>query len=128
MIPMHYKFSFAIILYAVTVIIDAALGIGTTALIESYTLRVAAAASVLAIYLYLTSKDKTARPALCIAASATLSAISLTQGRADPAVITSIILKIAAVILTIKPEILEVEIITEEPQSSNNKEDIKSNP
>jgi len=31
---MHYKFSFAIILYAVTAAIDAALGIGTTALIE----------------------------------------------------------------------------------------------
>ena len=123
---MHYKFSFAIILYAVTAAIDAALGIGTTALIESYTLRVAAAASVLAIYLYLTGKDKTARPALCIAASAALSAISLTQGRADPAVITSIILKIAAVILTIKPEIVEVEIITEETQSPSNKEDTKS--
>ena len=128
MIPMHYKFSFAIILYAVTAIIDAALGIGTTTLIESYTLRVAAAASMLAIYLYLTDKDKTTRPALCIAASAALSAISLTQGRADPAVITSIILKIAAVILTIKPEIVEVEIITEEPQSPNNKENTKSNP
>ena len=116
---MRYKVSFAVFIYAVTAVIDAALGIGTLNPTESYLFRFAAAASIMATFLYLISKDKPLRPLLFILASLALSIITLAEGRRDPAAVINVPLKISAAILTLKPEIIEVEIITEEEEGVN---------
>jgi len=115
---MRYKVSFAVFIYAVTAIIDAMLGIGTLNQIESYLFRFAAAAAIIATFLYLIGKDKPFRSLLFISASLILSIIEFIQGRRDAAIIMNTALKIIAIILTLKPEIIEVEIITEEEENS----------
>jgi len=113
---MRYKVSFAVFLYAVASIIDVVLGINTLNQFESYLFRFAAAAAVMATFLYLIGKDKPLRPLFFILASLILSVITLTQGRRDSPVPMNIALKIMAAILTLKPEIIEVEIITEDEE------------
>ena len=115
---MRYKVSFAVFIYAVTAIIDATLGISTLNQIESYLFRFAAAAAIMATFLYLIGKDKPFRPLLFISASLILSIIAFIQGRIDAAIIINTALKIIAIILTLKPEIIEVEIITEDEENS----------
>ena len=115
---MRYKVSFAVFIYAITTIIDAALGISNLNLIESYLFRFAATATIIATFLYLINKDKPLRPLIFISASLTLSIIALTQGRTEITVIINAALKILATILTLKPEIIEIEIITEDEENT----------
>jgi len=113
---MRYKVPFAVFIYAVTAIIDAALGISTLNQIESYLFRFAGTAAVMATSLYLFSKDKPLRPLLFILTSLILSIIALALGRTDPAVPINVALKVTAIILTLKPEMIEVEIISEDEE------------
>ena len=115
---MRYKVSFAVFIYAVTAIIDAALGIITLNQFESYIFRFAAAAGIMATFLYLIGKDKPFRPLLFISASLILSIIAFIRDRIDVAIIMNTALKIIAIILTLRPEIIEVEIITEDEENS----------
>jgi len=115
---MRYAFSFAVFIYAVAAIIDVVLGINASNQFESYLFRFAAAAAIIATFLYLLRKDKPLRPLLFISASLALSIFTLTQGRTDPVVPINTALKIVATILTLKPEIIEVEIITEDEKDS----------
>jgi len=115
---MRYKVSFAVFIYAVTAIIDATLGLSIINPVGSYLFRFAAAAAIMATFLYLIGKDKPLKPLLFILTSLALSIIALAFGRTDPAVPINIALKITAIILTLKPEIIEVEIITEDEENS----------
>jgi len=114
---MYYKVSFAVFLYAVSALIDAILGINITSPIESYIFRAASAVAIIAIYLQLTGKNQPYRPLPFIIASLLLSVVVIMLGQKDVIVPISTVLKAAAIILTLKPEMIEVEIITEEEES-----------
>ena len=114
---MNYKFSFAIVIYAIAALIDAVLGINIQSQPESYILRAASAITVIAAYLQVTSKNKPLRPLIFILASLALSVILIAQGRIDFATTINLAIKVTGVILTIKPEIIEIEVITEEEES-----------
>jgi len=110
---MRYTVSFAIFLYAVAAIIDVALGISTLNQVEAYLFRFASVATVIAAYL-LISKRKRLGPLLFILISLALSLVTLTLDRTDPPILISVALKIVAAVLTLKPEVIEVEIIIED--------------
>jgi len=114
---MNYKFSFAIVIYAMAALIDAVLGTNIQSQPESYILRAASAITVIAAYLQVTSKNKPLRPLIFILASLALSIILIAQGRIDFATTINLAIKVTGVILTIKPEIIEIEVITEEEES-----------
>jgi len=130
---MRYTFSFAVFLYAAAAIIDAIVGISTLNQLESYLFKFAAAAAILATYIYLTSKSKPLRSLPFILASLMLSIIPVMYGRRDMIIPVNAALKVAAIALTLKPEIIEVEIITEDEEESKsthetaNPENIKPN-
>ena len=111
---MHYKVSFAVFLYAIAAIIDVAVGISILNQFESYLFKIAAAMAVMAVYVNLVSKGKPIRALPFILASLILSIIAITLGRTEPTVPINAALKIIAIVLTLKPEIIEVEIVTEE--------------
>jgi len=116
---MHYKISFVILIYAAVATIDAMLGIvNTPNILESYLYRLAAATAIAAILLYLNNKEKTLRPLIFISASLVFSIIILTQGQPDVAKIINTALKIAAAVLTLKPQLIEIEIIAEDQKES----------
>jgi len=115
---MQSKYSFAVFIYAITAIIDATLGINTYNSLESYIFKFAAASTIIAISIYLTSKNQRFMPLLFISASLVLSIVVLTQGRTDLPIPINLALKIVAVILTLKPELIEIEIITEDEEDS----------
>jgi len=102
-----------VFLYAIAAIIDAILGLSILNQFESTLFRISSAAAVIAIYLYLTGRDKKMRPLPLISISLVLSIIAFAYGQRDWKVPVNVALKIAAVILTLKPEIIEVEIISE---------------
>ena len=116
---MHYKISFVILIYAAVATIDAILGIvNALNILESYLYRLAAATAIAAIFLYLNNKEKTLRPLIFISASLVFSIIILTQGQPDVAKIINTALKIAAAVLTLKPKLIEIEIIAEDQKES----------
>ena len=118
---MRYTIPFAIILYATSAIIDVYLGITTLNPYPSYSFRAASATAIIATAVSLLSKDKPLRSLPIILASLILSVIALILGRMSSAAIIDVATKAAAVILTIKPEIIKIELITEnekEPQES----------
>ena len=119
---MRYTFSFVVFLYAASMLIDAFLGINIISQIESYIFRAASAILLIAIYVHLTGQNKPYRPLPFIIASLALSIAAITRGQTGSAVIISMAIKVAAVILTLKPEIIEVEIITEEEEEINRNE------
>lgn len=109
-------------LYAATAIIDAVTGVYSINQFESYLFKVASAATILAAYVYLISREKTLRPIPFIATSLLLSVIAMTRGRIDTTVTANLALKIVAVILTLKPEAILIEI-TDEEEEENQDED-----
>jgi len=116
---MHYKISFVILIYAAVATIDAILGIvNALNVLESYLYRLAAATAIAAILFYLNNKEKTLRPLIFISASLVFSIIILTQGQPDVAKIINTALKIAAAVLTLKPKLIEIEIIAEDQKES----------
>jgi len=115
----RYTFSFAVFLYAATTIIDVILGIYTPDQFESYLFKFAAAATIIATYLYLINKKKPLRSLPFVLASLVLSIIAIMHGGTDWTIPVNIAIKIAATILTLKPEIIEVEIITEDQSCSS---------
>ena len=114
---MHYKISFAVFLYAAAALIDAILGFSIASQIESYIFRAASAIAIIAIYMQLTGKNKPYRPLPFIIASLIISIAAITLGQTGPVVLINTALKVAAIVLTLKPEVIEVEIITEEEEA-----------
>jgi len=111
---MRYTISFAVFLYAIVAVIDAVLGIGISRLDVSYIFRFSSALNILATYLYFVDKGKRFRLLIPVAVSLILSVIAVILGYIDAAATSSLILKVAAIVLTVKPDIIEVEVVTEE--------------
>jgi hypothetical protein len=111
---MQIKYSLAVFIYAITTIIDAALGITTYDPVESYLYKIAAAATIIAMFLYLINKNKRFILLPLISASFVLSIVVLTQDQTDLLTITNVVLKLVAITLTLKPELIEIELITDE--------------
>jgi uncharacterized membrane protein YjjP (DUF1212 family) len=109
---MHYTVSFVFILYAISATVDAALGITTLDLNKSLAFRIAAVAMVLSIYINYVDKKQSIKTISPFAASLILSAVAMALGNLNIITIINIGVKIAATILTIKPSIMEVEIVT----------------
>jgi len=111
---MRYTISFAVFLYVIAAVIDAVLGIGISRLDISYIFRFSAALNVLVTYLYFVDRSRRFRLLILVAVSLILSVIAVILGYIDAAVTSSMILKAAAIVLTVKPDIIEVEVVTEE--------------
>lgn len=115
---MRYTVSFAVFLYAASAIIDVVIGVYSINQFESYLFKIASVAMILATYIYLISKEKILRPIPFIGVSLLLSGVAIMHGRTEAAVTANIALKAAAVLFTLKPEIIMVEIISEEEGES----------
>ena len=114
LISMRYIISFAVFLYVMVAVIDAVLGIGISRLDVSHIFGFSAALNILATYLYFAYRNKRFWLLIPVAVSLILSVIAVILGYIDAAVTTSLILKVAAIVLTVKPDIIEVEVVTEE--------------
>ena len=111
---MRYTISFAVFLYVIAAVIDAVLGIGISRLDVSYIFRFSSASNILATYLYFVSRNKRFRMLIPVAVSLILSVIAVILGYIDAAVTSGLILKVTAIVLTVKPDIIEIEVVTEE--------------
>ena len=111
---MRYTISFAVFLYVIAAVVDAVLGIGISRLDVSYIFRFSAALNILAAYLYFVYRNKRFWLLIPVAVSLILSVIAVILGYIDAAIISCLILKVAAIVLTVKPDIIEVEVVTEE--------------
>jgi len=116
---MRHTIPFAIILYATSAIIDAYLGITTLNPYPSYSFRAASATAIIATAVSLLNKDKPLRSLPFILASLILSIIALILGRMSSAAVTNVAIKAAAVILTTRPEIIKIELTTENEKESS---------
>jgi len=113
---MHYIISLVVFIYAISAVIDTILGVTTVDFLGSYLFRAGAITAVLAIYVHITYRRKIVGPLLLILASTALSIAALTLGRADSMATVSLGIKIASAILSVKPEMIELEIITEDEE------------
>ena len=109
---MRYTISFLVILYAVSAIIDVTLGIETVNHYISYTLWVGSATAITAICIYILSKGRPIMPLPFILGSLAQSIVAFILGRVDSANIPNIAIKALATVLTIKPQIIEIEVET----------------
>jgi hypothetical protein len=116
---MVYKFSFALILYAVSAVLDAYLGLTALNLYRSYFLRIAVVATVVAIFVMLIKKGGTLKifPLILASLALSLAAVFL-AGYYDMAVV-AICVKAAATVLTVKPDLVEIEIETEDGEKDS---------
>ena len=110
---MRYTIALAVILYAISATIDAYQGITTLNPTISYAFRIASATTITATAIHIISKNKPQRALLFILASLALSIIALLLGHTTPTTLTNTAVKITATILTLKPEIMKIEIATE---------------
>jgi len=115
---MHYTVSFAVILYALSAVIDAVQGITELKVYESYAFRIASAVAVIAIYVHVMSNGARLKTLPFVLASLIISTIVLAYGRLEPAALLNMAVKAAAIILTWKPDLIELEIITEDEEES----------
>jgi hypothetical protein len=120
----NYTFSFAFFLYVASAVVDAVQGFTTFNVQLSYFLRAASVAAVIALYFQLVSGDKPLRALPFILASTALSLASLMFWGLNSIILLNFVLKACASLLTLKPELIEVEIVTEpeETQSENEEE------
>lgn len=118
---MAYKLSFALILYIVSAAIDIYLGITTLNPYRAYFLRIAAIATITALFIVFLRKAQTAKIFPLFVASLILSIAALTIEGYNNLVPVNAIIKAAAILLTVKPDLIEIEIITEdeEPQTQD---------
>jgi len=113
---MDYKISFALILYVVSIVLDIYLGITSLNLYRSYFLRIAAVATVIAIFILLVKKWRPLKIFPFLLTSLVFSLAAIAIGSYNDLIIADIVIKIAAIILTIKPELIEVEITSEDEE------------
>jgi hypothetical protein len=125
---MAYKFSIVLILYAVSAVLDAYLGIITINPYRSLLFRVAAVATVTAVFVMLVRKGGTLKIFPLILASLALSLAAVFLGGYNDVAITAVCVKAAATVLTVKPDLVEIEIETEEEEkNSQETSDAQSN-
>jgi fucose 4-O-acetylase-like acetyltransferase len=122
---MVYKVSFALILYVVSAILDAYLGITALNPYRSLFLRIAAVATIIAIFVLLIKKCQTLKIFPLFLASLILSLATIATVGYNDLIIAGTGIKVAAVMLTVKPDLIEIEIVTEDeekqqPQQKSN--------
>jgi len=115
---MRYTIPFAPILYAISATIDAYQGITTLNPTISYTFRIASATAITATAIHIISKNKPLRSLPFILVSLALSIAPLLLGHIDSTTTLAITVKITATILTIRPETMKIEIVTEDEEES----------
>ena len=111
---MRRTVSVAVFFYVASAIIDLVLGISVTDVLESYLFRAASAAVIVGAYLHLKTKRRSLKPLSFMLLSLVLSLIAVTFKGLDPTLCLNLAFKIIAAILTMKPELIEVEIIAED--------------
>jgi hypothetical protein len=116
---MRYTIPLAVILCAVSAMTDVALGLTTPNLNESFMLRMAAITIIIAIYINLMRWKQSWKSLPFVLISLLLSAASFFLGNADPVILADVMAKMATTALTIKPDLIEIEITTEEEESQN---------
>jgi hypothetical protein len=124
---MVYTVSLALILYVASAILDAFLGITTLNPNRSLFLRIAAVATVITIFVFLTKKGWTLKVLPLPFASLILSFATIVTGGFSDLVVVNIGIKIVAIILTVKPDLVEIEMLTEDeekqqPQRNSNED------
>ena len=110
---MRHIFSFALFLYVVSAVLDAYLGITTLNPYRSLFLRIAAVATIIAIFVLLIEKRQTLKIFPLFLASLILSLAAIATGGYNDLIIANTVIKVAAVLLTVKPDLIEIEILTE---------------
>ncbi len=113
---MVYKVSFVLVLYAVSAVLDAYLGITTLNPYRSYFFRIAAVATVAAIFVMLIKKGGTLKILPLILSSLALSLAAIATGGYNDLIVANTVIKVAAVMLTVKPDLIEIEILTEDEE------------
>jgi len=113
---MVYKVSFALILYVVSVILDVYLGITTLNPYRSLFLRIAAVATIIAIFVLLIKKCQTLKIFPLFLASLILSLATIATGGYNDLIVANTVIKVAAVLLTVKPGLIEIEILIEDEE------------
>jgi hypothetical protein len=113
---MAYKVSFALILYVVSIILDVYIGITTLNPYRSLFLRIAAVATIITIFVLLTKKGQTLKIFPLFLASLILSLAAIATGGYNDLIVANTVIKVAAVMLTVKPGLIEIEILTEDEE------------
>jgi len=116
---MRYTVTFAVILYAISAMIDAFQGITTLNATISYTFRIASATAITATAIHILNRNRPLRALPFILTSLALSITALLLGHTTPTTLTNTAMKITATILTPKPEIMKIELMTEDMEESN---------
>jgi hypothetical protein len=114
-----YKVSFALVLYAISAALDAYLGLTTLNPYRSYFLRIAVVATVVAIFVMLIKKGGTLKIFPLILASLALSLAAVFLGGYNDIAVMAICVKAAATVLTVKPDLVEIEIETEDGEKDS---------
>jgi len=113
---MHYTISLVVLFYAISAVIDAMLGMTTVDSLRSYIFRAASVAAVLAIYVHVAYRRKIVGYLSFILISLVLSIVTLAFESLNSVTTLSLGIKIASVVLSLKPEMIELEIITEDEE------------
>ena len=123
---MAYKISFAVILYITSAALDIYLGITTINPYRAFFLRAAAVTTILALFIVFLKKCEALKILPLFIASLILSVAALTIEGYSNLVPANTIIKAAAVLLTVKPDLIEIEVITEEEEVKESEKSEKS--
>ncbi len=105
---MVYKVSLTLVLYAVSAVLDAYLGITILNPYRSYFLRIAAVVTVVAIFVMLIKKGGTLKIFPFILSSIILSLAAIASGGYTDLSVVAICIKVIATVLTVKPDLIEI--------------------
>jgi len=125
---MGQKVPFALVLYVASTVLDAYLGMTTLNPYRSFIFRIAAVVTVVAIFVVLIKNGGTLKVVPLILASLVLSLATVAYGGDIDVTVVDTCIKVAAAVLTVKPDLVEIEIETEaEEKDSRNLSDVESN-
>jgi fucose 4-O-acetylase-like acetyltransferase len=100
----------------VSIILDVYIGITTLNPYRSLFLRIAAVATIITIFVLLTKKGQTLKIFPLFLASLILSLAAIATGGYNDLIVANTVIKVAAVMLTVKPGLIEIEILTEDEE------------
>ena len=116
---MAYTISFSLILYVVSAILDTYIGLTSLNPYRSYLSRIAAIVVITAIFILITKKYQVLKLFPLFLTSLILSIMIIATGAYSDLVIVNTCIKAVAVLLTVKPSLIEVEIVSEDEEEQN---------
>lgn len=116
---MTYTISFALILYVVSAILDTYIGLTSINPYRLYSSRIAAIVIIIAIFILITKKYQIMKLFPLFLTSLILSIIIIAIGAYSDLIIVNTCVKAVAVLLTVKPDLIEVEIVSEDEKEQN---------